>query len=321
MRKEILLIAILLLNIVGLSALKARQTDVQTRNKWPVVQLTNRLGIDATVEVHDISFELEDEHDKAVLKFDGYDENQELYPGVYSIYKWERVIVLKVSEGIYTIIPLRMFQEAYEKDGLQVIKMINGQELKGRMLSVLFDSNKKPYDLRAATKVVLKDLGEAKDAVKKTKQSQPARWELQLTKPFDVKYSVVNPLFAFRYHIYSQRRFGDIGTLRFYSKYSKSFYFMLGSEENVLVDPTDFEAILFNQAVLQDGRDEKTVIKAKAKNGTETLGRIGFMPPTATSEIPKPHTYSEWYLVLVFAESDVGIILKTPVGSLQKITK
>lgn len=300
---------ILLLHFVVCDAVHAKQSTADAKNKRPVIQVITKLGVDATFEVHDTSVETGDTDDDAVL-------------AQYDVGGHHEKIILKMSDGVYISIPLETFLEASERDGLHVVKLSNGQELKGKMVSILHDSNNKPHDLRVATKVVLKSLPESQKAVNPGQQKSSARWDL-LLKPIGFKHTVVDPSFAYRY--YSTAGYVQGGRMRV--GYTKSFYLLL-ENDNVQVDPADFQTIFLNQATPQDEEKiqnwairgtpgAKTIVKTIARSGTETVGKIGFKPP----EDSTPFAYGDWYLVLNSFDSEIKLILKAPVCSLQKTEK
>jgi len=205
--------------------------------------------------------------------------------------------LLRIADGVYTVVPLRMFWRAYEREGVPVITLADGQELKGQLDFVLHGPEERSYDLRTVSKVVLISLPEREFNIEPSEKNSAELWQLHILEPVDLTYSVSNPRFAFQY--YSTAGYLIGGTNR--ETESQSFYLKVGDEE-ILAYLPDFEEITFS----------KDQINVKAKSGIETMGTVVLKSGDRKG--------SDWFLVMDTTDSEMAIVLKNPRCILRKVS-
>ena len=266
---------------------------VQFGGEHPVVQLTNKLGVEATIEVGHIA--IKDPILSSVAASNYSQEGHEL--------------VITIADGVYLIVPLRMVRRAYASGEGHIVTLADGQELKGRLngelgSSELLASDRKRYDLSTASTLVLISLPTSDDIVEPSSQ-QSEIWQLHIPKPLDLTYTVSNPTFYYEY--YSTEGYVIGGEMR--TTQSTSFVLKVGNEE-IPTNLADFEEISFSKV----SEDKPSQIKVRAKSGVETVGTLGL----SISYYPSA---GDIYLVMDFTDSEMAIALKNPLCTLSKISK
>ena len=252
----------------------------------PVVQLTTKLGVDTTIEV----------------------ANTDTGNDVLNHVMWRgRNFLLRTADGVYMVVPMRMFRLAYEREGMHVVTLASGQELRGKLDFVIGGPDGKSYDLRTASTVVLNSLPEDEYSIEPSEQEPTALWQLHIMQPVDLTYSVSNPRFAFQY--WSSRGYLIGGEN--YETQSESFYLKVGDEE-ILANLPDFEEISFEEFA-----EGKLQIKVKAKSGIETVGTLVLKAEDSKGY----HEGTDWFLVMDSANSETTIVLKNPRGILRKVSE
>ena len=263
---------------------------VQVSGEYPVVQLTTRLGVDTTVEVATIDSD-NDVLNRVLRRQQG------------------RQFPLRTAEGLYMVVPLRMFRQAYEREGVHIVTLANGQEFEGQLDFIFDDPDGRSYDLRTASKVVLISLPEDEYSIEPSEQEPAVLWQLHILKPVDLTYSVSNPRFAFQY--YSSAGYIIGGCDR--ETESQSFYLKVGDEE-ILANLPDFEQIAFSE--LAEGETD-VQIKVKAKSGIETVGTLVLKAEDSAGY----HKGKNWFLVMDSADSEIVIVLRNPRCVLRKVSE
>lgn len=259
---------------------------VQVAGENPVVQLTTKLGVDTTIEV----------------------ANTDTGNDVLNHVMWRgRNFLLRTADGVYMVVPMRMFRLAYEREGMHVVTLASGQELRGKLDFVIGGPDGKSYDLRTASTVVLNSLPEDEYSIEPSEQEPTALWQLHIMQPVDLTYSVSNPRFAFQY--WSSRGYLIGGEN--YETQSESFYLKVGDEE-ILANLPDFEEISFEEFA-----EGKLQIKVKAKSGIETVGTLVLKAEDSKGY----HEGTDWFLVMDSANSETTIVLKNPRGILRKVSE
>lgn len=263
---------------------------VQVGGENPVVQLTTKLGVDTTVEVARI------DTDDDVLN-----HVMQRLPG--------RQFLLRIADGIYMVVPVRMFRRAYEREGVHVVTLANGQELEGKLDFVLDAPDGRTYELGTASKVVLISVPEDEHGIEPSEQKPAELWQLHILKPVDLTYSVSNPRFAFQYWSSAGYAIGGSD----YETTSKSFYLKVADEE-ILANLPDFEEIAFSE--LAEGAPN-VQIKVKARSGIETVGTLVLKAEDSRGY----HEAETWFLVMDSADSEMAIVLKNPRCILRKVSE
>lgn len=219
-------------------------------------------------------------------------------------------------------IPFGVFRQAELKDGVHVVTLMNGQQLQGKLVCTLTSSDDRKYDLRTATKLVLK--GSPKDrqriqsrrgrqTIERRPRGKPEQlWQLHITKPVDLVYSVSNPRFAFQYYSTSGYLIGGADR----RTESSSFYLQVGDEE-IMANLPDFQVISFDRLTPKKGGVRiKTTLRSKS--GVETSGT----PILKAKDDKGYHTGRFWFLVMDLANSGgVWIVLSEPNCRLTKVSK
>jgi len=258
---------------------------VQVAGKYPVVQLTTKLGIDTTIEV----------------------AHTDTGNDVLNHVMWrtrEKDFLLRTADGVYMVVPMRMFRLAYEREGVHVVTLASGQELRGKLDLVIGGPDDKSYDLRTASTVVLNSLPEDEYSIEPSEQEPTALWQLHIMQPVDLTYSVSNPRFAFQYRSSAGYLIGSAN----HETQSESFYLKVGDEE-ILANLPDFEELSFEESA-----EGLLQIRVKAKSGIETVGT-----PVLKAEDSKGyHEGTNLFLVMDSADSEMAIVLKKPRGTLRK---
>lgn len=265
---------------------------VQVSNEYPVVQLTTRLGVETTVEVTTTDT-----------------DNDVLNHVLRSLHQRGRQFLLRIADGIYMVVPFRMFRQAEEREGVHVVTLADGQELKGQLDFVLNGPDGRTYDWRTVSKAVLISLPEDEYGIEPSEQKPAAPWQLHIVKPVDLTYSVSNPRFVFQY--YSSAGYLIGGSDR--ETESQSFYLKVGDEE-ILGHLLDFEEITFSELV--EGETD-VQIKVKAQSGIETAGPFVLKAEDSRGY----HEAHTWFLVMDLADSELTMVLKNPRCTLRKVSE
>ena len=206
------------------------------------------------------------------------------------------------------VVPMRMFRLAYEREGMHVVTLANGQELRGKLDFVIVAPDDKSYDLRAASTVVLNSLPEEDEhSIKPSEQEPTALWQLHIMQPVELTYSVSNPRFAFQYWSSDGYLIGGES----HETQSESFYLKVGDEE-ILANLPDFEEVSFEEFA-----EGKLQIKVKAKSGIETVGTLVLKAKDDAGY----HEGKDWFLVMDSSDSETIIVLKNPRGILLKVSE
>lgn len=262
---------------------------VQVGGEYPVVQLTTKLGVETTVEVKSI-----DTDNDVLNRVLGLQQGMDF--------------LLRTDDGIYMVVPLRMFRRAYEREGILIVTLANDQEFKGELGFVLDDPQKKSYDLRTVSKVVLLSLPEDEYNIEAIGQEPTVLWELHITKPVDLTYSISNPRFAFQYSSSAGYAIGGAD----HETESESFYIQIGDEE-ILANLPDFEEVTFNELAEGETGDQ---IKLKAPSGVETAGTLILKAEDSKGY----HKGRDWFLVMNSSNNELVIVLKNPKCILRKVS-
>ncbi|MFQ5870399.1 MAG: hypothetical protein ACE5JC_10905, partial [Candidatus Zixiibacteriota bacterium] len=178
---------------------------VQISGDYSVVQLRTKFDLEPTVEVYSI------------------DTGSSLLNWVLARRRWGagKEFVLRMADGVYMLIPLRMFQQADEvSKGEHEVTLVDGKKIRGRLDFTLKTPDDRPYDLRTAKKVVLTSLAESEPVTASSDQASTTVWQLHLL-PQDLTYSVFNPRFFYQYDAPSGFPLGGYSS---YDAESESFY-------------------------------------------------------------------------------------------------
>lgn len=250
----------------------------QTEKDKPSLQLTNKLGIIATVSLPAIKSNNFIDHFRKLQSF-----------------------LLKMADGIYMVIPFEAFSQAELVEGDHVVTLINGEQLKGRLLGEI-TSGDKTYTLSSMIKVQIVGMPESEQ--KQFQSTSKDIWELQIKKPVELSYSISDPQFGYTYDHRYKHFLDPVGSLvRRYEMRteeckttSKSFSISIrlkGEEIPAYLD--DFEEISLDQM--------QKKITLKAPSGVETTGYLVLQ--CNEEQIPK-----EW-LFMAKINDELGMTLLT----------
>jgi len=160
--------------------------------KDPLIQLTNKLGVESTVQVRYIQPNTGDERDDDVLR-----QELETIPGA-------DFIAVRVSEGVYVGLLLSEVKQAVQQSGLHSVTLANGSTLAGKLVAVIRDPDGKVYDLSGAVRLVVRHAPTpvSRDLPRRT---IPVEWALRLPEPLGLGQRVIDP--RFRYFYWSTEKY------------------------------------------------------------------------------------------------------------------
>lgn len=244
------------------------------RNSYPVVRLTNRLGVEATVEINGYEGEF------VLLHF----------------YDYYGQLPLKVADGVYMLIPLKMFRRAYAiGGGIQRVTLVDGQEFDGQLTGSLWSgdlsrvADRSTYQLEYINTMVLTSLPEWMN--EESKNPEGEAWQLR-SEPLDLTLSISELAVAYRYFSTS----GYVVGGEYRVAESPSFHIRVG-QEDFRANFLDFDEIAFTERPGLPTAIDVTVTAGSVVSQGEFY--------------PSPDAY-DWYLVAKTANSGITFVFKDP---------
>ena len=218
---------------------------------------------------------------------------------------------LKLAKDIYTLIWWKNFRRAYLSGSEYVVTLEGGQEIKGQLDFDLVDPDGNVHDLQSVSSMVL--VGLSKTWLPPSTPGIPSRpefsqrWQLHVSEPEDLTFTVLNPRFTFEYTLNTVDSQGNV----IFTESDK------GSADFFSLEESDVERKLSSYDEIRFGQDNQITAVA---NGVETTGTL-FLIPDFESGVTfdkNKGTSSNWYLEGYWLEQRLPILLKTPLGTLTK---
>ena len=253
--------------------------------EYSVIRLTTGLNITRTLDFRDM--EVEDDVISRLVA------NRRHSLGAEQI-------AVQVYDTLYLIMPLSRLRRAYESyDGQRVVELANGDEIEGELAFKLSDANGVQYELGTAKRVELISLSESDHLAEQTEERGEGLWQLDISEPGTLRYSVSDPRFMFQYSYLT-----STGSYNYPEATSRQFYLKDASGKEHLAFLADFEKIAFgtNQAITLKTGDVETTGTVVLKSSEGHRGHI-------------------WYIVADLVGGETVIAIKNPVAILHQKTQ
>ena len=276
---------VLILSVLAAVVFLTSLCFAQPASDQPVLQLRTNLGVDVTIPLKKDLFDFD-------IHFGDFNKDSlmEYLLGVDKFYVY-------ITDGVYMIVPWEIFRQAELKDGIHIITLTNDQQLKGELVGIVRLPNSRKYQLHAAAKVVLSNYPKKEPTLQERGEKAEKPWQLHVSGPIDLTYSVSNPRFVYRH-------FSSAGYIiggRFYFRESLSFYVNIEGDE-ILANLPDFEKISFTKLTQ---KENSVSIHLRSKSGVETNG----MPILKEEDQEGWHEALTWFLVMDLADTDGALIV------------